>query len=153
MGKIADVIRNGASLSVQKQQQLLTLDREFEKMETEIQSLKTKVLHLEAKVHPLEREVDRLKQQERDAAHSAQAPSLDKESEAIIKLLAESHKQLTLPDIATRLSVHPTRTEHFLNELTRKGYLRYNPGMGGLAPPVYGLAPSGQAYAVEHGFV
>jgi len=62
MGKIADAIR-GCALPQQKTTKLLTLDREFEQMESKINVLEAKNLKLQAQVNPLQREIDRLKEQ------------------------------------------------------------------------------------------
>ncbi|HEX2825309.1 MAG TPA: hypothetical protein VHP37_03105 [Burkholderiales bacterium] len=153
MGKIADAIR-GLGLPQQKQAQMLRLDRQFEELEAKVKILETENQALQAQVNPLKREVERLKQQqERETAKRAQTPTFNEEAKAIVQFLAQGHQRPTLQELASQMNAHPTRVEHFLNELCRTGHAQYHEGIGGLVPPTYSLSPLGQAYAVEHGFV
>lgn len=68
MGQIADVIRDGVALPVQKRQQMLALDVEFEELKSKLKVLEAENLQLRALVEPLKREVERLKQQAQQSA-------------------------------------------------------------------------------------
>jgi len=150
MGKIADAIR-GIPLAQQKQTQLLTLDREFEQMESKIQSLEAENLKLRAQVNPLQRDVDRLKNQLEQQQSSSHKQPLDKESEGIIELLAKSDSRMYVEEISEHLKIHPTKAKHLLNQLVEHGYVYVGYSIG--SPPVYSLAEAGQEYAVARGFV
>lgn len=92
MGKISNAIR-GTALALDKQAQMVALDKEFSEMEAKVKYLEAEKLHLEAKVNPLEREVEGLKKQ----IQKQEAPSdnLDEFQEALLYAISKA------PDVTT----------------------------------------------------
>jgi hypothetical protein len=141
MGKIADVISNGVSMSIQKQQQLLALDQKFSAMELEITTLKAENRHLQAQVNPLEREVERLKNQIQASATKGHG-QLDELSEKALLIIASTAGAKS--DVIQELGVSKGKGDHVFDILLERKLIIESSNAMGLE--FHDATPDGRKY-------
>jgi len=92
MGRLANFFsEQSIPLAEQPKRKMLSLDQQFENMETKIQTLETENLHLNAQVKPLERRIEQLQQQIESMEKTATAAddkSLDEKAVALLSAIA-----------------------------------------------------------------
>ncbi|HEV8552531.1 MAG TPA: hypothetical protein VGR65_03965 [Casimicrobiaceae bacterium] len=141
MGKVADAIRN-MPLPQQDKTKLLTLDKEFSKMETEIQTLKAENLHLQAKVNPLEREIEGLKKEKEQKAAQSHG-RLDDLSEKILIEVANSSVVIS-DQLIQYFQISPARGARLFDTLEERSFVR---AVGGSSDGTEFVAtPEGRKY-------
>ena len=123
MGRVADFFREQSIiLDGQKKVKMLSLDRQFEDMESERDSLKTENLSLKAQVNPLQREVDRLKNQINSSA--AQNARLDEMSEKLLAKLANSDNDTTKDMLITHFQLSKAKGDYHFDILRENNFAR-----------------------------
>jgi len=145
MGKIAAFFREqNIPLAVQQKQKVLSLDAQFQQMETERDALKVENLHLKAQVNPLEREVERLKdqiQEMKDKAAAHVEDALDEIAEALLVAIANSSYEFTEIQAAA-VTGGPARASYYIGLLIKMKFIIQTTAM----PSAYGTRQKGLEY-------
>ena len=145
MGKIADAIR-GLTLAEQPKRRLLTLDKEFEGLESEIQRLKTENQRLQAQVKPLERENEQLKTATLKTATSDQ-DRLDELCEKILITTANSD-HIVREQLIERLQLGEAKGQYLFDILRDKKFVTF--GGQTRAGMWVTATPAGRKYLASH---
>ena len=152
LGEIERLITEHGSAAILKERielakdQYAALERKVSVLQEQNTKLQGEKDRLELDNYKLKEKVGNLEKQIA-GAHGELAP----EAVEIIKFLATNGGRHTVPQIARAIGVHPTRAEHFLNELTEGDYLyvAYN----AMSPTTFSIGDQGMAYAVKHSIV
>jgi predicted nuclease with TOPRIM domain len=124
MGRISTFFSSQhITLAQEQKRQMLSLDSEFENMQTEIQTLKSENLRLQSQVNPLEREVNKLQQQvEKMRAESHSSDKLDDMAEQLLLAVAHAEECFFISDVystigsvaKSNLYIGLLRKKHFI---------------------------------------
>ena len=152
MGRLADFFREQSiTLDGQKKTKMLSLDRQFEEMETERDSLKAENLSLKAQVNPLQRDVDRLKNQIEGMQGKAAKGHLEEvESKILVTLSTIPGKRgANAPQIADAVGINETKAEYHLTKLVEANFV-HAAYFYTSTPTEYRLGQLGREYLVKN---
>jgi predicted transcriptional regulator len=118
-------------------------------------ALKAKLEKKEAEYETLKVERDKLAKEnealKKQIAEHQQDSGLSNEETEIVKVLAHVSGYVTAEQIAGHFKMHPTKAEHFLNELEGKELVHVS--YSSIDPTEYSLSRDGKKLAVKLGFV
>jgi len=147
MGRLADFFREQTiTLAGQQKAKMLSLDRQFEDVESERDSLKTENLNLKAQVKPLEREVERLKNQMEQKNAAQSHGKLDETSEKM--LLDVANGSGVKADVINNAGLSRAKGEHHFDILLKRGLIAQ--GLQAMGLSFYSATADGRKYLADH---
>lgn len=127
----------------------------YDALEKKASALQEENVRLRAEIDRLQLDNSGMKEKvaalERQLA-DAHGRSLGQEERDIVELLAQAPHGLTAHDVALRLSMPPSRAEHFLNRLCEGGHIGAS-GNYMTGHETYSLPSRGREQPVTRGFV
>lgn len=143
-GRVSGVLNAmGFHIGQEQKRQILTLDREFEEMESKIKVLEAEKLSLQAKVHPLEEKIKRLQEQVKEKSAAQSHERLDEVSEKILIAVVNGADRV---QAIARANISKAKGDYLFDILYERNFVEFS--YGTLVPTA-----QGRAYLAKHGLL